>query len=320
MGTGLVILPSGVLSGATAPSNKLNVAMIGVWGRAMAHFSAIGKENVVALCDVNEDHLALAAKEFPGAKHYVDWRKCLEQKDIDAIICSTTDHTHAPACVWAMNRGLSVYCEKPLAHCSHEARVMQEKYLENRGKLATQMGTQIHATDNYRRIVELVQSGAIGPVREVLGKLPMFGSLADQVDDQELTKVESMIQSMTRAERSDPGLIDKSRARRIARGCGRTPSDIEGLVERFMQMRQMMGMLGKQGGLLSGLGGGGGMPAMGGPGGMMPPGGFDPSMMGAAGGLGLGGGRGATKKKHDSRAKKNKRKQQRASRKKKRKK
>ncbi|MFH1265619.1 MAG: gfo/Idh/MocA family oxidoreductase, partial [Planctomycetota bacterium] len=76
------------------------------------------------------------------------------------------DHTHALACVWAMNRGLSVYCEKPLAHSCHDARVMPETYLKNKDKLATQMGTQIHATDNYRRVVELVQSGAIGPVRE----------------------------------------------------------------------------------------------------------------------------------------------------------
>ena len=172
--------------------------------------------------------------------------------------------------------------------------------------------------DDLLKQMRMIQK--LGPLKEVFSKMPGVGGLADQVDEGELGKVESMIQSMTRAERSDPGLIDKSRAKRIARGCGRTPSDIEGLVERFMQMRQMMGMLGKQGGLLSGLGGGGGMPAMGGPGGMMPPGGFDPSMMGAAGGLGLGGGRGATKKKHDSRAKKNKRKQQRASRKKKRKK
>ena len=94
-GLGLAILPSGVLSGANAPSNKLNVAMIGTWGRADAHFDAISSENIVALCDVDENHLAHAAKRFPKAKHYVDWRKCLEQKDIDAVICCTTDHTHA---------------------------------------------------------------------------------------------------------------------------------------------------------------------------------------------------------------------------------
>ena len=88
----------------------------------------------------------------------------LEQKDLDAVVISTPDHHHALAGVNAMKRGLHVYCEKPLAHSVHEARAMQEAY--NNSRVATQMGTQIHATDNYRRVVELVQSGAIGPVRE----------------------------------------------------------------------------------------------------------------------------------------------------------
>jgi len=108
-GAGWTILRSGMLAGADAPSNKLNVAMIGVWGRAKAHFSAISSENVVALCDVDENHLALAAKKFPKARHYIDWRKCLDQKDLDAVICCTTDHTHAFVANWAMNRGLHVY-------------------------------------------------------------------------------------------------------------------------------------------------------------------------------------------------------------------
>ncbi|MEZ4356830.1 MAG: signal recognition particle protein [Myxococcota bacterium] len=165
--------------------------------------------------------------------------------------------------------------------------------------------------DDLLKQMRMIQK--LGPLKEVFAKMPMFGGMADQVDEGELTKVEAMIQSMTRAERSDPTLIDKSRARRIARGCGRTVGDIEGLVERFMQMRQLMGALGK-GGLLSGLGGGG-LPAMGGPGGLpMPPGGFDPSML--MGGAGRGGGR----KRQDPKSKKSKRKQQRASRKKTRKK
>jgi len=153
----------------------------------------------------------------------------------------------------------------------------------------------------------------LGPLKDVFAKMPMFGQVADQVDDGELKKVESMIQSMTRAERSNPKLIDKSRAGRIARGCGRTVADIEGLVGRFMQMRKMMGSLGKQGGLLSRLGGG--APALGGAPGMMPPGGMDPSML-----FGTPGRSGATKKRQDPKAKKNKRKQQQKSRKKKRKK
>ena len=88
----------------------------------------------------------------------------LDQKDIDAVIVSTTEHTHALASVMAMKRGKHVYCEKPLAHSVYEARVMRETCKQM--KVATQMGTQIHATDNYRRVVELIQSGAIGPVRE----------------------------------------------------------------------------------------------------------------------------------------------------------
>ena len=111
---------------------------------------------------MDENNLAAAAKKFPSAKTYTDWRKCLEQKDIDAVVCSTTDHTHAFVNVWAMNRGKHVYCEKPLANSVHEARMVRETYLKNKGKLATQMGTQIHATDNYRRVVELIRGGAIG--------------------------------------------------------------------------------------------------------------------------------------------------------------
>jgi len=115
-GAGFLILPSGIISGKNSPNNRLNIAMIGTAGRAEAHFKMAKKENVVALCDVDENHIANAAKPFPGAKHYLDWRKCLEQKDIDAIICSTTDHTHAHIAIWAMKRGLHVYCEKPLAN------------------------------------------------------------------------------------------------------------------------------------------------------------------------------------------------------------
>ena len=174
--------------------------------------------------------------------------------------------------------------------------------------------------DDLLKQMRMIQK--LGPLKEVFSKMPGIGGLADQVDEGELVKVESMIQSMTKSERSEPKIIDKSRAKRIAKGCGRQVSDIEALVDRFGQMRQMMGMLGKQGGMLGGLGGGGGgMPAMGGGmpsmGGMpgMGAGGFDPMAM-----LGGGGGKGSTKKRQNPKAKKNKRKQQQASRKKKRKK
>jgi hypothetical protein len=79
-GAGLLILPSGALAGKNAPSNKLNIALIGVWGRGLAHYDSLAEENVVALCDVNEKRFPEALKRFPNAKTYVDWRKCLDQK------------------------------------------------------------------------------------------------------------------------------------------------------------------------------------------------------------------------------------------------
>ena len=165
-GAGFFILPSGVLSGANAPSNKLNVAMIGTWGRADAHFDAISSENVVALCDVDENHIAHAAKRFPNAKTYVDWRKCLDQKDINAVICSTPDHTHAFIANWALNRGMHVYCEKPLGNTVEEARLVRATHLKNKKKLATQVGTQRHAIPNFERVRELVKDGAIGELTD----------------------------------------------------------------------------------------------------------------------------------------------------------
>jgi len=165
-GVGLIILPSGTLSGVNAPSNKLNVALIGVWGRGGAHHGPISSENVVALCDVDENKLAQAAKKFPEAKHYVDWRKCLEQKDLDAVICCTTDHTHAFVANWALNRDLHIFCEKPLANTVEEARVVRATYLKKKNKLATQVGTQRHAKPNFERIRELVIDGAIGELTD----------------------------------------------------------------------------------------------------------------------------------------------------------
>ena len=166
-GTGLLILPSGALRGDTAPGRKLNVALIGAWGRGKAHHDALSSENVVALCDVDENHLALAAQRFPDAKHYVDWRKCLEQKDLDAVVCCTTDHTHAFVATWAMNRGLHVYCEKPFANSVEEARMVRATYLKSKDKLATQVGTQRHAMVNFNRVRELIRDGVIGELRSV---------------------------------------------------------------------------------------------------------------------------------------------------------
>ncbi len=186
-GAGLLILPNISLSGENAPSNKLNIALIGVWGRMNAHIGSIKSENVVAICDINENHLANAAKKFPGAKTYVDWRKCLEQKDIDAVLCCTTDHTHAHIATWALNRDLHIYCEKPLANSIEEARTVRAAYLEKKDKLATQIGTQRHAFPNFNRVRELVKDGAVGELKHVYawgnrqlrkpGYLPAKGSI-----------------------------------------------------------------------------------------------------------------------------------------------
>ncbi|MHC4655399.1 MAG: Gfo/Idh/MocA family protein, partial [Planctomycetota bacterium] len=116
LGAGLTILKSGILKAGNSPNEKLNIAIIGVAGRGGGNMNNVKSENIVALCDVNAKNLANAAKRFPKAKTYKDWRKCLEQKNIDAVVCSTTDHTHAFVNVWAMNRGKHVYCEKPLAN------------------------------------------------------------------------------------------------------------------------------------------------------------------------------------------------------------
>jgi len=166
-GAGLIILPSGVLSGQNAPSNKLNIALIGAYGRALAHYRGLKNENVVALCDVDENHLALAAKEFPNAKHYADWRKCLEQKDLDAVVCCTPDHSHAFIGVWAMNRGLHLYMEKPMGISVEEVRLVRATYLKNKNKLATQHGTQRHQKPNFDRVRELIHDGAIGELKAV---------------------------------------------------------------------------------------------------------------------------------------------------------
>jgi predicted dehydrogenase len=161
-GTGLLVLPSGARAGQKSPGNKLNIALIGVWGRGTAHYDSLGEENVVALCDVNERRLPDAVKRFPGATTYVDWRKCLDQKGLDAVVICTADHTHAFVANWALNRDLHVYCEKPLAISVEEARVVRANWLKKKDKLATQVGMQRHAIPNFNRVRELIRDGAIG--------------------------------------------------------------------------------------------------------------------------------------------------------------
>ena len=156
----------GVLA-AGSPNQRLNIADIGPGGRGAQNLAACARENLVAICDVDEQRAGNAWERFPKAKKYRDFRKMLDDMDkqIDAVIVSTPDHTHAVATMKALKMGKHVYCEKPLTHNVYEARRVAETAAKH--KRVTQMGTQIHAGKNYRRVVELVQSGAIGPVEEV---------------------------------------------------------------------------------------------------------------------------------------------------------
>jgi predicted dehydrogenase len=152
-----------------SPNERLHVGVIGVAGQGaydMGEVAAAGAE-VVALCDVDEKRTGAARKQFPRAKYYPDFRKLIDAKGIDAVVIATPDHTHAVATMAALRAGLHVYCEKPLTHTVAEARLVAETAV--RQKRVTQMGTQIHnhPGGNYRRVVELIQSDAIGPVSEV---------------------------------------------------------------------------------------------------------------------------------------------------------
>jgi len=168
------IVPRHVLGGTgyTPPSEKLNIAAIGVGGlgdmhsRGTDNLLAVEGENIVALCDVDHDYSAEMFKRYPNAKIYTDYRKMLEkQKDIDAVIVSTPDHSHAAITMMALKMGKHVYCEKPLTHSIYEARKITEAAGE--AKVATQMGNQGHAEEGIRLICEWIWDGAIGPVREV---------------------------------------------------------------------------------------------------------------------------------------------------------
>ncbi len=147
-------------------NSKLNVAVIGAGGRGGSNLAEVGRtENIIALCDVSENALDAAQKKFSQTKRFTDFRKLYEiEKEFDAVVVSTCEHTHAFATLPALQLRKHVYCEKPLSYNIWEARVIRAA--ADQAKVATQMGTQIHAGDNYRRVVELVQSGSIGPVRE----------------------------------------------------------------------------------------------------------------------------------------------------------
>jgi len=145
--------------------DKLRVALIGVGGRGGAQLKGLGGEQIVALCDVNKDNLARAAAMYPQARTFHDFRRVFDHaSEFDAVAVSTAEHTHAFATLPALQLKKHVYCEKPLTYNVHEARVIREAAAK--AGVATQMGTQIHAGDNYRRVVEHIQGGVIGKVTE----------------------------------------------------------------------------------------------------------------------------------------------------------
>lgn len=145
-------------------NERLNVGVIGVAGRGGANLSAMGGQNVVAVCDVDSDRLAGAKNKHPNAVAYADYRKLLERSDIDAAVISAPDHHHAPATLRALRAGLHVYCEKPLTHSVEEARMVARE--AKKQGVATQMGTQNHEHPGYLRLVEILESQTLGQVRE----------------------------------------------------------------------------------------------------------------------------------------------------------
>ena len=152
---------------AQSRGGKLNLAIIGCGGRGGYNMQQFIGENIVALCDVNENDLLKASQKAPGAKKFRDFRRLydeLKDSEFDAAVVSTTEHTHAFAVLPALERKKHVYCEKPLAHNLRETRLLTEA--ARKAGVVTQMGTQLHATNNFRRLVEMVQGGVIGGVRE----------------------------------------------------------------------------------------------------------------------------------------------------------
>ncbi len=147
------------------PDSKLRIGVVGVGGRGGANLRAVRGERIAALCDVDARRLEKAARAFPKARRFADYRRMLAEVPLDAVDVSTPDHLHEPVALAALWKGLDVYLEKPLAHAPAEARRL--RLLAERTGAVTQMGIQIHAGENYRRTVEWVRSGVIGPITEV---------------------------------------------------------------------------------------------------------------------------------------------------------
>jgi predicted dehydrogenase len=160
------LLPGRAFAARRQANSKINIACVGVGGKGESDMleTSVG-HNIVALCDIDELRLAAAAEKFPAAKTYTDYRKLLEQPDIDAVTISTPDHMHAPVTMAAMQLGKHVFTQKPLTHSVYEARQLAKVAAEK--KLITQMGIQHHATARLKIAVATVQGGVIGKVSHV---------------------------------------------------------------------------------------------------------------------------------------------------------
>lgn len=166
---GLTILPSGIISarGRTAPSDKLNVAGIGIGGVGNSNINHVNSQNIVAMCDVDWMYSKKALDSYPDARHYKDYRKMFDEMgdSIDAVVIATPDHTHAMIAMTAITMGKHVYLQKPLTHTVYESRMLRLK-AEEYG-VATQMGNQGNSSDDLRIICEWLWDGAIGEVERV---------------------------------------------------------------------------------------------------------------------------------------------------------
>ena len=154
-------------SGQTPPNEKLNIAGIGVGGRGASDMGEFGGENIVALCDVDTKRSGATLQKFSKAKTFRDFRKMFDamEKQVDAVLVATPDHTHAVAAMAAIRRGKHVYCEKPLAHSVYEVRQLMKAAVEH--KVVTQLGNQGHSSDSIRMFCEWIWDGAIGNVHTI---------------------------------------------------------------------------------------------------------------------------------------------------------
>lgn len=167
---GFSIVQSHVLGktlGHVAPSDKLNIAGIGVGGMGRRNLANMKSENIVALCDVDWKYAAKTFNDYPSAKRFKDWRDMFDRigKDIDAIMVATPDHTHAGVTAHAITLGKHCYTQKPLTHSVYESRLLTK--LAKKYNVATQMGNQGNSFDSCREVTEWIQSGVIGEVKEV---------------------------------------------------------------------------------------------------------------------------------------------------------